>query len=97
LAHKSEPNKEPNHVYGNDTFRPFRQHDGIQKNPNDALRESGGRAVAVLSHNKPAFYMVPPERYEAMLEALDDLQLVRVAKERLKQKGRAIEVTLDDL
>jgi hypothetical protein len=41
--------------------------------------------------------MVPPERYEAMLEELDDLQLVRVAKERLKQKGRAIEVTLDDL
>jgi antitoxin StbD len=69
----------------------------FKKNPNDALRESGGQTVAVLSHNKPAFYMVPPERYEAMLEELDDLQLVRVAKERLKQKGRAIEVTLDDL
>ena len=69
----------------------------FKKNPNEALRESGGQAVAVLSHNKPAFYMVPPERYEAMLEQIDDLQLVRVAKERLKQKGRAIEVTLDDL
>jgi len=69
----------------------------FKKNPNDTLKESGGQAVAVLSHNKPAFYMVPPERYEAMLEALDDLHLVRVVKERLKQKGRAIEVTLDDL
>ncbi|NCP12891.1 MAG: antitoxin, partial [Sphingomonadales bacterium] len=49
------------------------------------------------SHNKPAFYMVPPERYEAMLEELDDLQLVRLAKERLKQKDRAIEVALDAL
>ena len=54
----------------------------------------GGQTVAVLSHNKPAFYMVPPDRYEAMLEELDDLHLVRVAKERLKQKGRAIEVTV---
>ena len=69
----------------------------FKKNPNDTLKESGGQAVAVLSHNNPAFYMVPPERYEAMLEALDDLHLVRVVKERLKQKGRAIEVTLDDL
>ena len=69
----------------------------FKRNPNEALRESGGQAVAVLSHNKPAFYMVPPARYEAMLEELDDLRLLRLAKERLKQKGKAIEVTLDDL
>ena len=69
----------------------------FKKNPNDALRESAGKTVAVLSHNKPAFYMVPPARYEAMLDAIDDLQLVRVAKERLKQKDRAITVTLDEL
>lgn len=69
----------------------------FKKNPNDVLRESNGQTVAVLSHNKPAFYMVPPERYEAMLEQLDDLQLVRLAKGRLKQKGRNVEVTLDDL
>lgn len=69
----------------------------FKKNPNEALRDSGGKTVAVLSHNKSAFYMVPPSRYEAMLEEIDDLQLVRVAKGRLKQKDRAIEVKLDDL
>lgn len=69
----------------------------FKKNPNGALRESGGQTVAVLSHNKPAFYVVPAARYQAMLEAIDDLQLLRVARERLKQKGRAIEVSLDDL
>jgi antitoxin StbD len=62
-----------------------------------SCREGEGKRVAVLSHNKPAFYMVPPERYEAMLDAIDDLQLVRVAKERLKQKDHAIAVTLDEL
>jgi antitoxin StbD len=67
----------------------------FKKNPNEALRESGGRAVAVLSHNKPAFYMVPPERYEAMLEELDDLALVRLVKER--QSEKSVEVSLDDL
>ncbi|MBK9161482.1 MAG: type II toxin-antitoxin system prevent-host-death family antitoxin [Nitrosomonadales bacterium] len=69
----------------------------FKKNPNNALRESNRQTVAVLSHNRPAFYIVPPERYEAMPEELDDLQLVRLARERLKQKGRAIEVTLDAL
>lgn len=67
----------------------------FKKNPNEALRESGGRAVAVLSHNKPAFYMVPPERYEAMLEELDDVALVRLVKER--QSEKSVEVSLDDL
>lgn len=69
----------------------------FKKNPNDVLRKSDGQTVAVLSHNNPVFYMVPPERYEAMLEELDDRRLVRVVKERLKQKARAIEVTLDNL
>lgn len=69
----------------------------FKKNPNNVLRESGGRTVAVLSHNKPVFYMVSPERYEAMQEELDNLQLVRLAKERLKQKSRAVEVTPSDL
>lgn len=48
----------------------------FKKNPNDVLRKSGGQTVAVLNHNKLAFYMVSPERYEAMLEELDDLQIV---------------------
>jgi antitoxin StbD len=69
----------------------------FKKNPNEVLRQSGGQTVAVLSRNKPAFYMVPPDRYEALLEEIDDLHLVRVVKERLKQKVRASEVTLDDL
>ncbi|MBK9162144.1 MAG: type II toxin-antitoxin system Phd/YefM family antitoxin [Nitrosomonadales bacterium] len=69
----------------------------FKKNPNDVLRKSGGQTVAVLNRNKPAFDMVPPERYEAMLEELDGLQLVYLAKERFKQKGRAVEVTMDDL
>lgn len=51
----------------------------------------------MLSHDKLAFYMVPPEHYEAILEAIDEPRLVRVIKERLKQKGRAIEVSLDNL
>jgi len=69
----------------------------FKANPNKVLRESLGEAVAIISNSKPAFYMVPAERYEVMLDEIDDLQLAKVAERRLKQKGRAIEVKLADL
>ncbi len=69
----------------------------FKKNPAEVLRESGDQPVAVLSHNKPAFYMVSPHLYAAMLEELEDLRLSRLAAERIKQKGKAIEVSLDQL
>ncbi len=69
----------------------------FKKNPNGVLRWSRGQVVAVLSHNKPAFYMVPPNRYEAMMEELNDLRFVCLVGERINQKGCAIEVALDNL
>jgi len=38
-----------------------------------------------------------PHYDEAMLEEIGDPHLVRMVKKRLKQKNRAIEVTLDEL
>ena len=38
-----------------------------------------------------------PQYDEAMLEEIDDPHLVHMVKKRLKQKDRAIEVTLDEL
>jgi|GEM_PF-1986530 len=40
-------------------------------NPNGLLEEAKGAAVAVLAHNKPRYYMVPPEVFEAMVDALE--------------------------
>jgi antitoxin StbD len=39
--------------------------------------------------------MVPAETYEAMLDRLDDLVLVEIAKARLGEKG--VPVNIDDL
>lgn len=44
----------------------------FKKNPAAVLREAGGRPVAVLNHNRPAFYMVEPQLFQAMLEQLAD-------------------------
>jgi antitoxin StbD len=40
----------------------------FKKNPASILRQAGGKPVAVLNHNKAAFYMVEPELFRAMSE-----------------------------
>lgn len=64
----------------------------FKKNPAAVLREARNRPVAVLSHNKAAFYMVEPALFEAMLEALADQELYGTVLARLGERARAIEV-----
>lgn len=68
-----------------------------QKNPAAVLREANNRPVAVLNHNRAAFYMVEPRLFEAMMEELADQELYRKAVSRLAEKSRAVEVDIDDL
>lgn len=42
----------------------------FKKNPASVLRQAGSRPVAVLNHNKAAFYMVEPRLFEALLDEL---------------------------
>ena len=42
----------------------------FKKNPAAVLREAGGRPVAVLNHNRAAFYMVEPDLFRQMTEKL---------------------------
>lgn len=69
----------------------------FKKNPAAVLRESRNRPVAVLNHNRPAFYMIEPELFETMMEQLADNALYRQATARLADKSRAVEVSLDQL
>lgn len=45
-----------------------------------------GYPVAILNRNQPAFYCVPAELYEKMLDALDDQELVKLVAERSNQQ-----------
>ena len=69
----------------------------FKRNPATVLREANNRPVAVLNHNRAAFYMIEPQLFEAMLEKLADQDLYRKATSRLAEKARAIEVDIDDL
>jgi len=67
----------------------------FKKNPAAVLRDARSRPVAVLSHNKAAFYMVEPALFEAMLEELADQELNRTVLARLSERAQAIEVDID--
>lgn len=67
----------------------------LKKNPSAVMAGADGMPVAVLNHNRVMGYMVPAELYERMMERLDDLELVEIAKARAGETP--ILVSLDDL
>lgn len=69
----------------------------FKKNPAQVLRTAGEKPVAVLNHNRPAFYMVTPQLFEALLEDVADLELIEVVRQRLARKDSAIEVDIDQI
>lgn len=67
----------------------------FKKNPAQVLRSAGEKPVAVLNHNKPAFYMVTPKIFEVFVEALIDRDLTEIVRHRLLQKDQAVEADID--
>lgn len=67
----------------------------LKKNPMATVNAGDGFPVAILNRNQPAFYCVPAELYEQILDALDDQELVRLVSERSQQP--LLDVDLDAL
>ncbi|SQI37151.1 Antitoxin YafN [Leminorella richardii] len=65
----------------------------LKKNPMATVNAGAGYPVAILNRNQPAFYCVPAELYEQILDALDEHELVKLVKERQGQP--LVEVDLD--
>lgn len=66
----------------------------LKKNPMGTVAAGGGLSVAILNRNEPAFYCVPAREYEAMMNRLDDLELLALCKER--ENDPTIRVSIDD-
>ena len=67
----------------------------LRNSPSAVLEAANGEAVAILNHNRVMAYMVPADTYEAILDRLDDLALVEIAKQCAGEKG--VPVDIDDL
>jgi len=68
----------------------------LKKNPMGVLE--AGAPVAVLHHNKPAYYCVPSNVWEAIIEQLEDMELKALVEKREARPGRKFtKVNIDDL
>jgi antitoxin StbD len=67
----------------------------LKRDPMGVIREGAGETVVILNRNKPVFYAVPPARYEAMLELIDDIQLAEIVRARCGEP--TVRVNIDDL
>lgn len=67
----------------------------LKKNPSAVLRDAKSKPVAVLNHNKIAFYMIERALFEALLEELSDQDFHRTVLSRMNERAQAIEVDID--
>jgi antitoxin StbD len=67
----------------------------FKKNPAQVLRVAGENPVAILNHNRPAFYMVTPKIFKMLVEALADRELTELVRHRITQKDQSVEVDID--
>jgi antitoxin StbD len=67
----------------------------LKANPMKVVASGEGMPVAVLNRNEPAFYCVPAAAYEAMMELIDDIELLKIVKQR--ESEPSMRVSLDEL
>ncbi len=69
----------------------------FKSNPAAVLKRAGDEPFAVLTNNKPSFYVIQPELYESIVELLFDAQITPLVKKRLARIKKSIPVSLSDL
>ena len=67
----------------------------LKANPMKVALSANGDPIAVLNRNEPAFYCVPAETYEFLMDHVEDLELLAIAEGRRNET--TIKVSLNDL
>lgn len=69
----------------------------LREAPAKAFEDAADEAVVVLSHNKPAGYILSPRLMAVFLDALADRLIDAKAAARSKTRTKARRVSLDEL
>ncbi len=67
----------------------------LKANPMKVAMSADGDAIAVLNRNEPAFYCIPAETYEFMMDHMEDLELLSIAESRKGEES--VKVSLNEL
>lgn len=64
----------------------------FKANPMKVATSAFGAPVAVLNRNEPIFYCVPASTYEIMMDKLEDIELLAIAKARLSEDSVSVNI-----
>ena len=67
----------------------------LKANPMKVALSAEGQPIAVLNRNEAAFYCIPAETYEILMDRIEDLELIAMANARRNED--TIKVDLNDL
>lgn len=67
----------------------------LKKNPMEVVNNGFGEAVAILNRNNPAFYCVPADMYERLMDLIEDKEVLKLAEEAKTED--TVKVSLNDL
>ena len=67
----------------------------LKANPMKVALSAHGEPIAVLNRNEPAFYCIPADTYEFMMDYMEDLELLAIVEQRKNEPS--VKVSLNDL
>jgi antitoxin StbD len=67
----------------------------LKANPMKVALSAEGEPIAVLNRNEAAFYCIPAETYELLMDRIEDLELIAIANARRNED--TIKVDINDL
>jgi PHD/YefM family antitoxin component YafN of YafNO toxin-antitoxin module len=69
----------------------------FRKNPNQQVEEAGDLPFAVITNNRPSFYVLPPALFDLFEEFMQDRELAEKMKRATKDPSRWVSVDLTKL
>jgi antitoxin StbD len=67
----------------------------LKANPMKVALSAEGAPIAILNRNEAAFYCIPADTYEILMDRVEDLELIAIANTRRNEE--TIKVDLNDL
>ncbi len=65
----------------------------LKANPLKVVASGEGMPIAILNRNEPAFYCVPATAYEAIMDFIEDTELLALARSRTDEESVVIDLS----
>jgi len=64
----------------------------LKANPMKVALSANGEPIAVLNRNEPAFYCVPAQAYELLMDRIEDLELMAIVEARKDEETVKVDI-----